>query len=75
MLGLSGPAVRPEGSELVQRQRNENSAKPLAPMAPPAPQTEERRTARAGVLEEADPVCTEGTELALMVLAATGLLE
>ena len=73
--GLYGPTVRPAAAELVRRQRDENFAEPLAPVAPPAPRTEARRAAQAGVLDEVDPVCPEGTELALMVVAATGLLE
>ena len=81
VLGLTGPAVRVAEVGSVEPQE-ENSAEPLVAVAPPVPRTEERRAARAGVLVEAEPLFTEGTELpllglllALPALAATGLLE
>jgi len=62
--------------------QSEASQPPLPAVPAPRPRLEERRAARAGVLEEAAPVFTEGTELPLMglllvlpALVETGLLE
>ncbi len=82
-VGVSHDSVqRALGPSLSSTEAGSDQAQGLRPLAPPIDRVDERQAARAGMLDEAAPVITEGASLPLAgalsilpALVATGLLD